>query len=181
MKQNGCNLAGTSTILFTVKRFLIGIVLISSLSFAMPPMAKESFTMDYDKSTVCLVRHLKVYKDPQWASKINLKNGKKVFFCSPKSMIEFYHQPGKWFDVGVKSEADLVDIVVTDYSTMKPINARKAYYVYGSRAISPAGDDLVPFAKEEDAKNFAKRYSGKRVLKFNEIKSSLIRLINGRI
>ena len=96
-------------------------------------------------------------------------------------MFEFYYRPGKWFDVGVKSEKDFKDIIVTDYKTMKLIDAKKAFYIYGSRAISPAGDDLVAIENRGDAENFAKKYNGKRIFKFNEISDALIRLINGRI
>ena len=61
----------------------------------------SKYIMDYTKKTKCIVRHFLVYKDPQWVGKIELKNGKKLFFSSPKSLIEFYHRPGKWFDAGV--------------------------------------------------------------------------------
>jgi nitrous oxide reductase accessory protein NosL len=64
---------------------------------------------------------------------------------------------------------------------MEPINARTAYYIYGSRAISPAGDDLVAIEGEQNAKEFSQKYSGKRIFKFDEVSDALIRLINGRI
>jgi len=73
------------------------------------------------------------------------------------------------------------NIIVTDYLTLKPINARKAFFIYGSRAISPAGDDLVAIGDENRAKEFAKKYSGKRVFGFSEVSNALIKLINGRI
>jgi len=139
------------------------------------------YVMDYDKNTSCLVRHLKVYKDPKWVAKIVVRNGKSIYFSSPKSMFEFYHRPGKWFDVGVKSERDFSKIVVTDFMTLKPINAETAFYVYGSKATSPAGDDLVAIGSKDEAIKFSKHYNGKRILKFNEIKDGLIKLLNGRI
>jgi len=139
------------------------------------------YTMDYDKESECVVRKLKVHKDPQWVSKIELTNGKKLFFSSPKSMIEFYHQPGRWYDIGVKSEDDFKELLVTDYNSLKPIDARGAFYVYGSNKTSPAGDDLVPFASYEDAKAFAQKNNGKRVLAFKEIKEALIKLLNGSL
>lgn len=154
------------------------IVLIAALLFS---TLLSAYTMDYDKESECVVRKLKVHKDPQWVSKIELTNGKKLFFSSPKSMIEFYHQPGRWYDIGVKSEDDFKELLVTDYNTLKPIDAKGAFYVYGSSKTSPAGDDLVPFSSYEDAKTFAQRNNGKRVLSFKEIKESLIRLLNGSL
>jgi nitrous oxide reductase accessory protein NosL len=156
--------------------------LLFSEAIELKPFDTQTFySMSYDKNTTGLVRHLKVYKAPKWVAKIKVRNGKTVFFSSPKSMFEFYDRPGKWFDVGVKSERDFSQIVVTDYATLKPINAETAFYVYGSRVTSPAGDDLVAFENEQVAKKFATEYSGKRIMKFDEVSDALIRLLNGRI
>jgi len=166
--------------LLTALLFMTLLLLAETAEFK-PFNAQPFYSMNYDKNTTGLVRHLKVYKAPKWVAKIKVRNGKTVYFSSPKSMFEFYHRPGKWFDVGVKSERDFSKIVVTDYATLKPINAEKAFYVYGSRATSPAGDDLVPFESEAEAKKFSQEYSGKRILMFNEIPDALIKLLNGRI
>ncbi len=159
------------------KKSILSILFASSLLFG----ADNAYKMDFDKESICVVRKIKVYEEPKWAAKIELTNGKKLFFSSPKSMIEFYQLPGKWFDIGVKSENDFKDLLVTDFETLKPINAKGAFFVYGSNAISPAGDDLVPFASYEAAKKWAEAHNGKRVLAFNQISEALIRLINGRI
>ncbi len=171
--------------LFTVLLFITSLLLADTpaknLGNEKPFNAPAFYSMDFDKNTTCLVRHFKVYKDPKWVAKIKVRNGQAVYFSSPKSMFEFYHRPGKWFEVGVKSERDFSEIVVTDFETLKPINAEKAFFVYGSRATSPSGDDLVPLATKEAAENFSKAYSGKRILKFDEVSDALIRLLNGRI
>lgn len=146
-----------------------------------PFNVEKKYFLTYDKNTTCLVRHLKVYKEPKWIAKIKVRNGKTVYFSSPKSMFEFYFRPGKWHEVGVKSERDFSEIVVTDYATLKPINAETAYYVYGSSVTSPGGDDLVPFATKEAADSFAKVHNGHRVMPFDKVSDALIRLINGRI
>jgi len=168
-----------------MKKLLLGIVILSTFILATsevkPFHFEKKYFLTFDKNTSCLVRHIKVYKAPKWVAKIEVRNGKTVYFSSPKSLFEFYHRPGKWFDVGVKSERDFSKIVVTDYATLKPINAEEAFYVYGSSITSPAGDDLVPFESEEEAKNFSKSHSGKRILKFDEVPDALIRLLNGRI
>jgi len=169
-----------------MKRLISTIAIFSILAVAQsnidkPFKTKEVYELNYDKNTTSLVRHLKVYKEPKWVSKIEVKNGKTVYFCSPKSMFEFYHRPAKWFNVGVKSEKDFVQIVVTDYVTAEPINGREAFYIYGSRAISPAGDDLVAIGGKIEAEKFSKKYGGKRIFKFDEVSDALIRLLNGRI
>ncbi|NEW61564.1 hypothetical protein GSY74_09740 [Sulfurovum sp. bin170] len=172
-----------------MKKIFIAILLLLAVVFATADENKtwetkpieSKYSMNFDKNTTCLVRHLKIYKEPKWVAKIEARNGKMVYFSSPKSLFEFYHRPGKWFDVGVKSERDFSKIVVTDYGSLEAIDAETAYFVYGSMATSPAGDDLVPFASEDDAKAFSDKYSGKRIMKFDEISDALIRLLNGRI
>ncbi len=154
-------------------KIILGMFLASSLLF--------SFEMDFNKDTTCLVRHFKVYKEPKWVAKIELRNGKKVFFSSPKSMFEFYFQPGKWFDVGVKSEDDFKDILVTDFETLKPVKAKGAFYIYGANITGPAGDDLIAFDSYAAAEKFSKEHNGKRILGFRDVSDALIRLINGRI
>ncbi len=156
-----------------MKKIIFILILASSILF--------SFEMDYDKNTVGLVRHMKVNKAPKWVSKIELKNGKKIFFVSPKSMFEFYHQPGKWFDIGVKNEQDFKDILVTDFKTGLAVKAKGSFYIYGSNVTSPAGDDLVPFDSYAAAEEFSKKHHGKRILNFREVNPALIRLLNGRI
>ena len=155
--------------------------LLSAAQEVKPFNVEKKYFLTYDKNTTCLVRHLKVYKDPIWIAKIKVRNGKTVYFSSPKSMFEFYFRPGKWYELGVKSERDFSEIVVTDHATMKAINAETAWYVYGSNVTSPGGDDLVPFASKEAADNFSKEHNGHRVMPFDKISDALIKLINGRI
>jgi len=147
-----------------------------------PFKIEKKYFLSYDKNTTCLVRQIPVYKEPKWVAKIRTRGGKTVYFCSPKSMFEFYFRPGKWYDVGVRSERDFAEIVVTDYNTAEPINAEEAYFVYGVGAItSPAGDDLPAFKSKEEAEKFSKQYDGKRVMSFDQVSNALINLLNGRI
>ncbi len=92
-------------------------------------------------------------------------------------MFEFYFEPIKW-DIDSK---DIEKIFVTDFNTLKPIDAKRAFYVYGSRVISQAGDDLVAFASQREAEEFVKLNGGARVFSFEQISKALIRLLNGRI
>lgn len=137
--------------------------------------------LDYDENTTCFVRHVKIAEHSKWACKVVLKDNQKFFFSSPKSMLEFYLHPGRWADVGIKSETDFKEIYITDYKTQEVADARKAFFVYGANVISVAGDDLVAFEKEGDAKEFASKHNGKRVIPFNQITLPLINLLNGKI
>lgn len=137
--------------------------------------------MNYNRDTMGLMRNIKVYKNPSWVSKITLKNGKKYFFCSPKSLIEFYNNPGLRPDLKIKDENDFEEILVTDFNTLKPLDAKGAFYVYGSNKISAAGDDLPAFSTYAEAEHFSKTHNGKRVMSFYQIPAGLIALLNGKI
>ncbi len=137
-----------------------------------------SFEMNYDKNTTGLVRHLKIYEYPAWVSVIDLNNGERIYFSSPKGMFEFYFRPGKWPEYNIKSESDFKDIYVTDYATSKPVKAKGAFFVYGSDVTSPAGDDLVPFDSYKNAEKFSKEHNGKRIFGFREVNRGLINWLN---
>ena len=140
-----------------------------------------SVEINYTKKDVCLIRKVKVYKNPIWVAKIKTSNGKVALFCSPKSMFEFYFNPYKFEEYGAETADDIDEITVTDYLTLKAINARSAYFVYGSNKTSPAGDDLVAFEKKVDAQIYAKKNNGKRILRFSKVSQGLIDLLNGSI
>jgi len=155
-------------------KLIIGMLLLTSLLF--------SYEIKYNKDAVGQVRHLKLYKYPLWVSEIDLSNGKKVLFSSPKGMFEFYLHPASWYDdYHITSEQDFKDIYVTDYATGKAVKAKGAFYVYGSDVTSPGGDDLVAFDSYKAAEEFSKKHHGARVLGFREVNYGLIKLLNGAI
>lgn len=160
-----------------MKKIILGVLFFISCLFA----NEIKFDMNFTKDTSCEIRKIKLYQNPIWASKIEFKNGKNAFFCSPKSMFEFYFNEEKWKIFEIESPSDFTNILITDYKTLKIVDAKKAFFVYGSSKISPAGDDLVAFESKEDASNYLQNNNGKRIFSFSEVKNSLIRLLNGRI
>lgn len=155
------------------KKSILGLLLISTLGF--------SSQITYSKEDVGVVRKINLAKNPIWVAQITTNKGKKALFCSPKSMFEFYYRPQLFKKYEAMSSDDLDEILVTDYKSLKTINGRNAYYVYGSSKTSPSGDDLVVFEKEQDAKDFASKYNGKRVFRFSKVSFALIELLNGGI
>lgn len=164
-----------------MKKSILKILLTFFCLFNISSFAQDKYEMNFTKETSCEIRKIKLYTNPIWASKIDFKNSKSIFFCSPKSMFEFYFNEEKWHLLGIKDITEFQDILVTDYKTTKIIDAKKAFFVYGSNKISPAGDDLVAFDSKQNAEFYSKNNNGKRILNFLEVKNSLIRLLNGRI
>ncbi len=138
-----------------------------------------------DKNETDLICGMKPYKYPRWMSEIELINGKKLHFSSVKCMMLFYYKNDKWNDLGVKDPKDKKNrdenikvLRVQDYGNLKVIDAKKAFYVYGSHLMSPKGDDLVPFQYEKDAQNFMKENGGHKVLTWKHFKLNLFDLLN---
>ena len=153
-------------------KLLLSLLLFSSLAF--------SHEIKYDKDTVGAVRHLKLYKYPSCVAEIELSDGKKVLFSSPKGMFEFYLHPAGWYSqYHIKSEHGFKTLYVTDFKTSKVINAKGAFFVYGSDEISPAGDDLVPFDSYKAAEEFSKKHHGARIFGFRDVSYGLIKFLNG--
>ena len=163
-----------------MKKFSL-LVLISCLFSILTLSANESYRMNFDKETRGLVRKMQIYKSPAWVAKVVTKKQKEFFFTSPKSVLEFYYTPKKWPEAKVNSPEDIKYIIVTDYKTGNPIDAKYAFFVYGSNKISFAGDDLPAFKSIDHAKNFMKNNNGRRILSFNDLSLGLIKLLNGDI
>ncbi len=156
-----------------MKRGVLAILLLLSLLHA--------DKIHVNKDDRCLIRQVMVSQYPQWVAKVVTIQNKSVYLSSPKSMFEYIFAASHWPELGALTINDMKSIEVTDFKTGEAIDAKTAYYVYGSNITSPGGDDLVPFANKADAEAFMKRHNGKRVLRFSKISIALINLINGRI
>lgn len=137
-------------------------------------------TMELPKDATCLIRKVQVYQHPEWASTITLRSGQTIYFSSPKSMFEFYFEHARWPEYIIRNNDDM-QIFVTDYNTLQKIVAQEAFYVYGSKKTSIAGDDLPAFSTKEEAEAFVKKFGGTRVMDFAGISDALINLLNNRL
>ncbi|WP_456323989.1 nitrous oxide reductase accessory protein NosL [Hydrogenimonas sp.] len=131
---------------------------------------------DISEQDKCPVCGMFVYKHPRWAAFIYYEKNKKMAhlaFDGVKDMMKFYLDPNRWGDYGdIKNH--IVKMVVRDYYTLKPILAKKAWYVVGSDVLGPMGNELIPFATKEAAENFMRDHHGKKIVRFDEIDESLI-------
>ena len=84
------------------------------------------------------------------------------------------------FVVGSEMSGGVKNIYVTDYKTKKIIDAKTAYYVFGSNIMSVGGDDVIPFALESDAKEFYKEKHGRQIYRFDRMTENFINYLDMR-
>jgi len=122
----------------------------------------------------CPVCGMFVYKYPKWAAMIEVNDihHHKLYFDGVKDMMKFYFNPKAYLDVHFTKKD--MSLFVTDYYTLNKIKANKAYFVTGSNIYGPMGNELIPFSKKSQAKNFIKDHGGK-IIEFKDININLLK------
>jgi nitrous oxide reductase accessory protein NosL len=116
----------------------------------------------------CPVCGMYVYKYPRWAAQI-IYQKRQLSFDGVKDMMKFYFDSAAYISDDSLHINKHVMILVTDYYTQRTIRAKDAYYVLGSDVYGPMGNELIPFAKLDDAKTFYMDHKGAKIINFNEI------------
>ncbi len=130
--------------------------------------------MDVPNGAKCPVCGMFVYKYPKWAAMIE-HDGKKYYFDGVKDMMKYY-----FFDVDFPYDrSHITQMEVTDFYTLDAIPALKAWYVYDSKLYGPMGRELIPFATEEEAKNFVKDHGGEKIVHFKDITPRMVMALDG--
>jgi nitrous oxide reductase accessory protein NosL len=121
----------------------------------------------------CPVCGMFVAKYPDWFTSLTFKDGSKVYFDGPKDMFTFCLNMKKYSPA--KSPKDIAAIAVKDYSSLKVIDGRTAFFVSGSNVYGPMGKEIVPFAREADAREFLKDHNGNKILRFGEVTPAVLK------
>lgn len=130
--------------------------------------------MEVPKEVKCPVCGMFVAKYPKWAAHIE-ESKNKHYFDGVKDMMKFYI-----FDSDFPySRAKINTIEVTDFYTLRAIDAKKAFYVIGSNVYGPMGNELIPFLSKDAAENFMHDHSGEKIILFKEITPKLIMGLDG--
>ena len=117
------------------------------------------------KDAKCPVCGMFVAKYPKWATIMETIDGEKLYFDGVKDMMKFYFSPKEFHHEKKKFKS----IGVSDYYTLKLIDAKKAWFVIGSNIYGPMGEELIAFKNRDDAKTFLNEHHGKKIIKFSEI------------
>jgi len=130
--------------------------------------------MQVPKGVKCPVCGMFVTKYPKWAALIT-ENSNYHYFDGVKDMMKFYI-----FDVDFPyNRTQISKIEVTDFYTLKAIDAKKAFYVVGSDVFGPMGNELIPFLTEDAAKNFMKDHNADQIIMFEDITPKLVMGLDG--
>lgn len=148
---------------------IIGILLlcVSAAGAADKPSLKPTAK---DKCPVC---GMFVAKYPDFVAQVSFRDGTAAFFDGAKDMFK-YHLNVKTYAPS-KKLSDIVAVHVTDYYSLAPVDGRTAWYVVGSDVYGPMGKELIPFARESDAREFLKDHKGKTVLRFGQVTAALLK------
>jgi copper chaperone NosL len=119
----------------------------------------------------CPVCGMFVAKYPHWIATVLYRDGHAHHFDGAKDLFKYLFNLSKWAP-GHKPE-DMAAIAVTEYYGLGRIPARNAWYVIGSDVLGPMGHELIPLATEAEAQEFLRDHTGKRILRFDEVRPDL--------
>ena len=114
-----------------------------------------------------------VSKYPDWITSITFKDSTALFFDGAKDLFTYYHNMQKY--TPGRNQASISAITTKDYYTLKQIDARNASFVIGSDVYGPMGKELIPFANATDAQAFSKDHKGKKILRFSDITTTILK------
>jgi len=122
-----------------------------------------------DKCPVC---GMFVSKYPDWAASVTFHDGSKAWFDGAKDLFKFLADPGHFLPG--RGIADVRKVIVTDYYSLRPVDAKDAFFVVGSNVFGPMGLELVSFAKRSEADDFMRDHDGKRLLRFGDVNRAVL-------
>ena len=158
-----------------MKRFIPFVVLICVL-LVESVMAGGKDAVAVPAGAKCPVCGMFVAKFPDWTATTRFKDGSTSYYDGPKDMFSHYFDTARY--TPGKRQSDIIALAVKEYYSLAMIDARTAFFVFGSDVYGPMGSELIPFKTEKDAAVFKLDHKGKRILRFNEITRLTIKALN---
>lgn len=150
--------------------FMVCALLILAPLLAFGETNQPAKPKETDKCPVC---GMFVSKYPDWIAQVVFKDGSSAFLDGPKDMFTYYLNVKKYSPS--RGESDMVSMYVTEYYSLKVIDARKAFYVAGSDVYGPMGKELIPFGVRTDAEEFLRDHGGRNILTFDQVTADVLR------
>lgn len=121
----------------------------------------------------CPVCGMLVSPDSEWIAQVRHEDGTTVFFDGCRDLFEYLLSLDRY--APKKSHKNVAAVFVTNYYDGETIAARTSYFVAGSNVMGATGPELVPHRSLEAAQDFAQDHDGRRILRFDEITSAMLR------
>lgn len=151
-------------------KLLLALGLAISIGLAQSALAAPADKVAADQR--CPVCGMFVAKYDSWLTQArDLKADKTLFFDGVKDLLVFWFEPRAY---GGNTQADLGEMWVKDYYTLKWIAAREAFYVTGSEVYGPMGHEFIPFADRKAAESFRQDHKGSGIVAFSEITPAMV-------
>jgi len=123
-----------------------------------------------DKCPVC---GMFVAKYPDWVTQAVYRDGSYAVFDGAKDMFKYLLNLRAY--APSRQPSDIGTLYVTDYYSLTPTDGKPAWYVVGSDVLGPMGRELIPFAAEQEARQFMADHKGKRLLRFAEVTADVLK------
>jgi nitrous oxide reductase accessory protein NosL len=123
----------------------------------------------------CPVCGMFVARYPDWVASVRFRDGSHAFFDGAQDLFKFLLGLERYLPDRVPAEA--VEVRVTDYYSLEPVDAREAWFVFGSDVLGPMGHELVPFARRAEAEEFLRDHRGRRILRFPEVDRATLKAL----
>ncbi|WP_333805414.1 nitrous oxide reductase accessory protein NosL [Sulfurospirillum sp.] len=126
---------------------------------SLAPLSK----IEVPKDAKCPICGMFVAKYPQWVA---MYDGDKTFyFDGVKDMMKY----------AFARKLSNDKFYVSDYYKLSKLEASKAFYVLGSNVYGPMGNELIPFATQEEALSFSRDHNGQKVISYDEITEVMVK------
>ncbi len=126
-----------------------------------------------DKCPVC---GMFVAKFPQWVAVVTFKDGARSFTDGPKDALRLLADLKRLG--GGRTPDQVSSCLVKDYYSLRPVEAREAFYVVGSDVTGPMGRELVPFATRADAEAFTREHHGQGILRYADLTPARLKALD---
>ncbi len=165
-----------------VQRTLILTILAAAVLTGCGPSATETTVapLSINQGTSCSLDGMLLGDYPGPKAQIHYAGqAEPDFFCDTVEMFHMFLNPEQ---VRVVRGIFVQDMGSTDWDEPRDhwIDAKKAFYVYGSKRHGSMGPTIASFALEKDATKFAAEYGGK-VYRFADITSDMVVLDGGAL
>ena len=133
--------------------------------------------LQIDPADRCPVCAMFPARRPDAAAAMTFTNGEAFYFCSNGCLLRSWLRP----DVYLGRPAATIDrLIVLDYFSGRPIDARTATWVAGSDVVGPMGPAIVALGDPGQLGTFKRRHGSRTVFTFDQLDDALWRRMGRR-